>query len=231
MKNILFFPINIFLEFCTNIKNYLKYFAKLTPPIAWKQGDKSILLIQGLNEKYTYMSKIANVLNKQGYQIHFLPLNTHLLIKDISLHVAKYIQTNNLKNFSIISHSKGGLVAKYLVDNYPKISNQVQKIITIATPWSGVIFGILPFWGLPEIRYKSESLKRLCEPNTKNIFNLYPIYDNRVIPQSSLILPCAKNIKINTIGHNRILDSNETIRTILSILSFNPNFSISNSSK
>jgi len=53
---------------------------------------------------------------------------------------------------------------------------------------------------------------------TDKIYNIYPTFDNLVIPNSSLKLDNARNIKIDIVGHTRILESKELLNELDKIL-------------
>ncbi len=205
-------------EYYLNIRNYIIFLKNRNPPPQWSRGEKDLLVIQGLNESYVYWLTICTHLNQAGYKIHFIPFNTRNSVKNISQELANYIRSNLSNDFSIISHSKGGIIAKYLADNYPDIHTKTAKIITIASPWSGTIFGLLPFWYMPELLPSSPLVKELKRLPAQKITNLFPGIDNRILPNSSLVLPSATNIKINIFGHTRILEASEAVEATMQVL-------------
>jgi hypothetical protein len=66
----------------------------------------------------------------------------------------------------------------------------------------------------------SKEIKNILNSNINypNIYNIYPTIDNHVLPNKNLILNGAKNIKVNVVGHTRILEAKKTLKTILKIL-------------
>ncbi len=187
-------------------------------PPEWDKGTKgNILLIQGFNERAYFLNYLANRLNASGYRIIIFPFNTHASVKVIAEEITKKLSPLNLKNIVVVSHSKGGLIAKYLLDNYEEVNKMVEKVFTIATPYHGSILAHLRYGHLTELLPESQFIRNSHKINTNNcrIVNIYPQLDNHILPNSSLILDGAENIQIKVIGHTRIVEDPRTVKIIL----------------
>jgi hypothetical protein len=193
------------------------------PAESWRNGEKGdILFLQGFNEKWTFASTIGNELNKNGYRIHVvkeLGWNLKELNESASI-VKAYIRKNHLKNFIVISHSKGGLLAKMMLDD-EEIGPKVLKVIAIAPPFHGTILGYFHIFHLDQLVPTSSLISLIMKEkkNYKKITVLHSIVDNLVIPNSSYKVDGIKTIQIDTVGHTEILDNKKTINTIKTLIS------------
>lgn len=197
------------------IKEYILIaYLKMLPflkklPDEWNLGEQGdVILIPGLHETNFFLYKIAKNINTLGYKIHVIPnFNSTNGIEQISHKLNDVVSIIESNEIILISHSKGGLVAKYFIDT----SSQAKKIkysISIATPYKGTLFGKLKFHGLHEVEPNSRFINCLSSTeNNAKIINFYPKFDNHVIPNNNLTLEGANNIKINVNGHTRILTS------------------------
>ncbi len=187
-------------------------------PIKWKIGKKgNVILLPGYAESFLFLWTIGNLLNNLGYRIWVLEdFKSTGRIDDETKKFVPFIKNNNLTNIILVGHSRGGLIAKLLVDKYPKIAGLVKKIITIATPWQGTAYGYIRFWNLVELKPDSNLIKKLStnSANTAKIVNLYPRIDNHVLPNRNLVLTGADNRQIHIMGHTRILECKDTLECI-----------------
>lgn len=215
LKIILVIPSLIF-EYLLIIRLNIKGLMKRKPPKNRSRGNKQdVILIHGFRENWIFLEKIGNFLSNKGYKIHVpkqLKINTASVITNANI-LEEFISENNLKNITLISHSKGGLIAKYFLD-HSKYSKKVDKVISIATPYGGTYFSFLI--GNIELSPISKTIKNINKNRSscKKIVNIYPAFDNHVIPNKNLLLEGAINIKIGIVGHTRILVSDATINEI-----------------
>lgn len=181
------------------------------PPKSWNQGKKgNILLIHGLHSSWLSLEYVANIANQAGYKIHILPSigNNTSPVMDQATIVSEYINTHKLTDLIIIAHSKGGIIAKYLLDNLQD-KDKILKIIAIATPFHGTKIAIFNQSNISELNRNSEFITLLHEnkDNNHKIVSIRARIDNHIIPASSAMLEGAENIVIDIFGHTRILKS------------------------
>lgn len=194
---------------------------KTKTPNEWNTGTRGdMVLIPGFYENYYFLRKIGDDLNKAGYKIHVIPNfdpneKVHCIYKKLE-ETIKNIKSNEI---ILVSHSKGGIVAKYLLDN-SKYSNKVKCSISIATPYGGSVFAHICIQNIFELRPNSKLIKQINEnnENLSKIYNFYPVFDNLVVPNQNLLLNGCTNEMIEITGHTRILESNALINRIKSIL-------------
>lgn len=164
------------------------------------------------------MKKIGNRLSKHGYRVHVinsLRRNT-LPIKTSAELVEDYIAKNDLHDLIIISHSKGGLIARFLINKTSR--NTIKQVITIASPHHGTTFAKLRLLNLTELLPNSSMLRTLAGQDVRKIINIYPSFDSTVLPNESLVLDGARNIRLKTSGHTKILESEESLNLLGEVL-------------
>ncbi len=202
---------------------YLKFLPKIKEAkfLNWSIGTKgSVILIPGLHESTFFLFSVGDFLNKQGFRIYTIPdFKSAEPVSDISKKLEGLVERLPQSDIILISHSKGGLVAKYFLDT-SVFTEKVKLSISIATPYGGTIFGHLHFHNLYEVRPKSPLLTFLGSNKVScaKIVNFYPKFDNHVLPNSGLLLAGAQNIQINVSGHTRILNSNQLLKWLADIL-------------
>lgn len=193
-----------------------------TPPADWKNGEKNpILLIPGFGETFVFLKPLADRLHEFGYPIHILsPIDMCDSVEHIAQFFAIYIRSNKLTNIICLSHSKGGCIAKYLMDNFPNINKQIRKSISLASPYQGSLLGYLNIRSSYELTPNGKVTLESAQHSENNykIIALYSKIDNHVLPNKNLLLPGATNIRIDIVGHTRILTTSETFKIIKQIL-------------
>lgn len=210
--NFLYMVYYIVLEIITIIKfHILGLFLK--PDSKWKVGSKNdVLLVHGFGGNFTFLLYIAQKLNSLGYKIHVIT-NTHMLgtAKNEARIVSEYIQKNNLSNFILIGHSKGGIVLKYLLETNQAVQNNCKLFISICSPFNGTVFAYLSLFNLVELTPRSSLIKTFVSTQKSKVkhINFYARLDELVIPNKNAILdsPNTENIRVNVIGHTNILQS------------------------
>jgi hypothetical protein len=192
-------------------------------PKNWRYGTKgNVILLPGFAETWVFLNTIAECLNCLGYRI-FVVKSLGRNVESIEIGLAKVkklIKTEDIRAITLLSHSKGGITAKMLLDD-PKYSKIIKQSIGVAVPYRGSILGYLHIFSLNQLIPGSDVIKKVnnssCE-NTK-LINIYPKLDNHVIPNRNLFLEGAKNICIAITGHTRILEAKATVDMIVKNIS------------
>lgn len=184
-------------------------------PREWSAGHKGdVILLPGFFETWVFLATIGTELNKTGFRIHVLPaLEYNTLPLDTCVQIVNdYIQTKKLDNTVLLSHSKGGLVAKLFLDTH----SGGHRSVSIATPYKGTLLGYLHFFNLKELTPNSKKIKLLLShsQSLRKITNLYAGVDNHILPNRNAILPGANNMLVDVTGHTRILHDPQTIQII-----------------
>ncbi len=199
-------------------------FIFLKPPkhyLDYVKEDKSpIILIPGIYEKWHFLKYIADPLSLKGHPVYVLEklgYNTKE-IKHAAQLLRELIDENNLQDVIILSHSKGGLIGKYLLA-FLNQDKKIKKMITVATPFAGsYIVKYIPHRSAKELHPDSEIIKKLQENKEVNhkIVSIFGVFDNHAWPAQSCFLEGAKNIEVNTYGHHKILFDKKVKEIILS---------------
>src|SRR5438270_6102435 len=108
-------------------------------PNNWAKGTVGdVILLPGFGETWFFMEKIGNHLNSLGFKVHVirsLARNT-APVEKLSDIIEHYLVENNLNGVTLVAHSKGGLVARYLLALSPA-KDRINRTITIASPHHG----------------------------------------------------------------------------------------------
>ena len=182
------------------------------------KGKAPIILIPGVHSTWPFLKPIADKLSLLGHAIYILPrlgYNTFEISASAKI-VRDLIEEKDLINVIIIAHSKGGLIGKKVLITHNK-DNRVKKLIAIATPFGGSeIVKYLPLKHLKDLYSQNKailSLQKHTKTNSK-IVSIYGLWDNHVWPTESCRLIGAKNIKVNVLGHHKILNSRQVLKAI-----------------
>jgi triacylglycerol lipase len=190
-------------------KHFLGYTLENKPPV---------ILIPGVYSKWQFLKAVADPISLKGHPVYVverLGYNTRA-IDDSARLVRELIDEKNLHNVIIVAHSKGGLIAEYLL-TYNNQDGRVVKVIAIATPFLGShAVKFLPGKVFKELHPESEMIKRLNSENDINhkIVSIFGEFDNHVWPTGNCKLEGAKNIQVNIYGHHKIL-FNKQVRSIV----------------
>jgi pimeloyl-ACP methyl ester carboxylesterase len=180
-------------------------------------GTKHIVVIPGIFEPLTFMASLIHDARRAGYVVHGLSVlgyNTSE-IPQAAKHVAEYIREHNLGRVTILAHSKGGLIGKYVQALFDA-ERRIDRMITIATPFSGsALARLLPIRSVREFLPTAETIVQLQQLSSANqrIVSIYGSFDPH-IPGGSF-LPGAKNICVAAMGHFRILKSPDVRHAVL----------------
>ena len=102
------------------------------------RARRTIVVIPGVYETWQFLRPLITRLHDAGHPVHViadLGWNAGSVPEAAAL-VAKHLSDHDLRDVTIIAHSKGGLVGKYamaLLDPDDRISD----MIAIATPFGG----------------------------------------------------------------------------------------------
>lgn len=160
-----------------------------------------VVVIPGIYENWRFMQPVVDRLRRDGYQVHVVtklgynagPIETMAGI------VINYMKTNGLEGSPIVAHSKGGLIAKYMVMAHPAIS---RRVIAINTPFNGSLYaGLFLTKQVRVFSKRSRVIQMLSASRQSNehIVSLYSQFDPH-IPEGSH-LEGATNRRFDKIGH------------------------------
>ena len=172
-------------------------------------GRDPVLLIPGVYETWQIVRPLADLARAAGRPVHVITAlgNNVFSVTESARIVAEYVEANDLRNVTILAHSKGGLIGKYLMLRHDP-EGRIQQMAAVSTPFSGSRYA--RFVPVPSIRAFSPRdattmmLLANLEINTR-ITSLYGVFDPHIPGGSELA--GATNKKLDVAGHFRILAS------------------------
>ena len=177
--------------------------------VAVEGARAPVVLLPGIFETWRFLRPLARHVHAGGHPVHIVTaLERNLMsIADGARIVADYLETRDLRNVTIVAHSKGGLVAKFAM-GMPGIGERVRLIVAVSTPFSGSSLArFVPFPSVRALQPANETLRRLAVAREANarIVSVSGLVDPH-IPNGSH-LDGARNVRLPVGGHFRILDS------------------------
>lgn len=178
---------------------------------------RPVVVIPGVYEDWRFMLPLVQRLHGAGHPVHVVALlrrNRRAVPKAADL-TAAYIRDHDLKDAVIVAHSKGGLIGKFVMMQLDP-EHRIAGMVAVCAPFSGSRYA--SFMLVPSLRAfspRSAVTRQLAREERVNehITSVYGRFDPHIPEGSSL--PGARNIRLDTAGHFRILAQEETIRTIL----------------
>ena len=216
---IILYPFYWFLDYWYVARmQLLSLFIRNNPEKYRNKNGYPILLIPGVYENWRFISPIAKVLFKEGYDVRVIAglgynRGTVEAMADV---VAEYIQTNKIQNAIIVSHSKGGLIGQYLL-SFMKSPYEIKGLVSLNAPFTGSRYAyLLPFRSLRIFIPNSKILKYLALNRTVNnkIISIYGLFDPHIPTGSNL--EGAENVQLPIYGHFRVVNDARVHEAILS---------------
>jgi hypothetical protein len=178
---------------------------------------RPVVVIPGIYEDWRFMLPLVQRLHAAGHPVHVMTVlqRNRLAVPKAAELIAGYLRERDLNDVVIVAHSKGGLIGKYVMMSLDP-ERRVTGMVAVCSPFSGSRYAA--FMLLPSLRAFSPrnavtlQLSREERVN-ESITSVYGLFDPH-IPEGS-VLPGARNIRLDTGGHFRILGHEDTIRTIL----------------
>ncbi len=171
-----------------------------------KKTKNPVVLISGIGFTWAVLISLGDYLLAKGYPVYFVPdLGNNLYSIPHSARIVKeLIKREAIENVVLFGHSKGGLIAKYLMA-YLNGDGKVLGSVSFATPYSGsILANFSPFRSSREFRPKSEIILKLAKETkiNKKIISLMPTIDTVVWGKNKSFLAGALDnqvLKVN--GH------------------------------
>ncbi|WP_460525913.1 alpha/beta hydrolase [Conyzicola nivalis] len=165
------------------------------------------------------MQPLITSLHDRGHPVHVVRLleSNSRPVADASELVDAYLDEHDLSDVLLVAHSKGGLIGKYVMVK-GAAARRVRGMVAIAAPFSGSRYARYLF--LPSLRIFSPkdavivSLARELVANER-IVSVFGEFDPH-IPGGSY-LPGAKNVRLDTGGHFRVLAHPRVIAEVMAM--------------
>jgi hypothetical protein len=189
-----------------------------TPDTYRRQCHYPIVVIPGIYENWRFMRPITKLLYQHEYDVHVITGlgYNRANIEDSAAKIEAYISENGLGSVSIVSHSKGGLIGKYLLAS-SRLS--IDALVALNAPFAGSRYAYLFLFGPLKIfspRSKILKLLSLDTLSNRKIVSIYGQFDPH-IPEGSK-LEGAVNIQLPTYGHFRTIGDPKVQHAILEAL-------------
>lgn len=179
-------------------------------PDAFLAGSGSlspVVLLPGIFETWRFLLPLAHHVHGLGHPVHVIAAlgRNRMTVSEGADLVATYLETHDLHDVTIVAHSKGGLIAKYLVAT-PEGASRVSLAITVSTPFGGSAYArYVPVRSVRALSPTDAALLQLARDRAANekIVSVYGWFDPHIPGGSELI--GARNIRLPVGGHFRIL--------------------------
>ncbi|QUY62273.1 Putative hydrolase/acyltransferase [Gulosibacter molinativorax] len=179
------------------------------------EGTKApVVIVPGVYEPWRFMTPLVESIHASGHPVHVLdPLGfNHRPVPEVGAQVERYLNAHDLKNVLLVTHSKGGLVGKYVMSG-DEAGDRVAAMLAIATPFSGSKYArSMRMRSLRIFAPDDTTIITLAGqlPVNSRIVSVYSKFDPH-IPEGSA-LPGARNVELPGGRHFRILERPEVVR-------------------
>lgn len=180
-----------------------------------------IVLIPGIWESWKFMLPLARYLHQAGHSVHVVPALGYNrgTVPQMSNVVAEYLAEANLHEVVLIAHSKGGLIGKHLMAASTQ-GYRVNRMIAISTPFSGSGYArYAPIRSLRALSPNDTGVLKLAANLSVNarIISIFSRFDPHI--PGGCELAGATNIKLETMGHFRLLNDQRLLQAVREHLS------------
>lgn len=176
-----------------------------------------VLVIPGVYERWQFMLPLVRELHDAGHPVHVLAAlrDNRTPVAAAALTTGAYLNGHDLRDVTIVAHSKGGLIGKHVM-GFGDAAGRVRQMVAIATPFGGSRYARLMIGRtLRAFSPSNETLALLARTAFVNerITSIYPTFDPH-IPEGSE-LAGARNVCVEASGHFRILRHKDTRAVVL----------------
>ena len=186
-------------------------------PARYRAGEAApVVLLPGIYETWHVMRPVVDALQAAGHPVHVVTGLGHnrRTVTDAARVVADYLTAEDLHNVILVSHSKGGLIGKYLMMSAGS-RDRIDRMVAIAAPFSGS--SLARYTVLPSLRALSpaDPMVRLLVDElfvNARITSIFGSFDPHIPDGCSL--PGATNIPLSAAGHFRIIGDPELLAAV-----------------
>ncbi|UAJ79874.1 alpha/beta hydrolase [Leifsonia sp. ZF2019] len=168
-----------------------------------------VLLLPGVYETWRFLRPLARHLAGRGHDVHVVDgLRWNIAsVEDGAREVARFLVASGIPRVAIVAHSKGGLIAKRVLELE---SERIAVVLAIATPFAGSpLARLVPLAGVRALGPAGADIVGLAARPAANdrIVSIAPWFDPHIPGGSELA--GARSVRLRTGGHFRILSSRE----------------------
>lgn len=219
--------IRILTQICTELLAVLSYplWRIFNPTIFLDENAQHTILIverwfstNGLHDLW------VKYLTNKGFRVYTVnfPIQ-HGTFDQSAQELRDYIQKNDLKNFTLVGISGGGLTAYVYLQEYDGWK-KVNRFISLGTAFYGTFAALFISFIMSgrELLPNSELTKKIKQQKVQHpekIFTVAARFDE-LSPKSSTLLPGAHHITVDVFGHNNFhLDTKKTYDIVAKLAS------------
>jgi alpha-beta hydrolase superfamily lysophospholipase len=192
-------------------------------PDALVAGDGTrapVVLLPGIFETWRFLRPLAEHIHAAGHPVHVVTAlgDNRISVPEAAALVRGHLEEHDLTGVVIVAHSKGGLVAKYLM-GMPDTGPRIRSAVTVGTPYAGsALAALIPLPSMRALLPGSPGLLRLALSRAVNaqIVSVWGWFDPHVPGGSRL--DGARNIELEVGGHFRILARPELLAIVDQVL-------------
>jgi triacylglycerol lipase len=187
-------------------------------PEAWSSGTRHpVVLVPGVWEPWLFLRELGRRLHEAGHPVHVVPevRRNNAPIPTVAAIVYAEIERRELSGVRLVTHSKGGLIGKYMLANLDAAA-RIDRLVAIATPFQGssrAKYTLAP--ALREFQPENPTIRALATQTQVNdrITSIFGAYDFHVPAGSAL--KGATNVEVPYIGHFGVLTDERVIAAVL----------------
>ena len=168
-----------------------------------------VLLIHGIAETESGMTRMATFLRAEGWEVHTISLRPNLGqagLEPLAREIEKYADEElHGRKFDLVGFSMGGLVSRYYMQRLGGV-RRVEHFVTLSAPHGGSYWAwLVQNDGCREMRPGSAFLRDLDrdadELRRVKFTSLYTPWDIVIVPSRSSLMPQARNVKVPVGSH------------------------------
>lgn len=197
----------------------VRAFFSRTPPSSYRTGEgTAIVALPGIYETWKFLQPLVEATHARGHPVHVLDVlgRGRRPVAEMAQRVEAYLAQNDLTDVVLLAHSRGGLVGKQVMIG-PE-ARRVRGMVAVATPFEGSWYARL-MWtpSLRSLSPRNATIRALsAHPDANSrIVSIFALFDPHIPGGSEL--PGAKNVRLDTGGHFRILADPRVIAEVLSL--------------
>jgi pimeloyl-ACP methyl ester carboxylesterase len=183
-------------------------------------GAVPVVLVPGVYESWRFLQPLTEALHRAGHPVHVitgLGFNSGE-IPAMAQAVRRYVDDQGLARVALVGHSKGGLIGKQLLV-HANADGRFDRLVAVNSPFSGsTLARFLPLRTLRVFVPGGPLLRDLTAASAVNpmITSVYSAVDPNIPGTSHL--PGARNVRIETVGHFRVLSDPRVQAAVLDAL-------------
>lgn len=213
----------IVLDYLYAGRHQLRAMFDRSTPDALVAGDGTrapVVLLPGIFETWRFLRPLAEHIHAGGHPVHVVTAleDNRMSVPEAAALVRRHLEEHDLTGVVIVAHSKGGLVAKYLM-GMPDTGPRIRSAVTVATPYAGsALAALIPLPSMRALLPTAPGLLRLALSRAVNaqIVSVWGWFDPHVPTGSRL--DGARNIELDVGGHFRILARPELLAIVDEVL-------------